>query len=223
MPCVSLAYRRIYRANITPREVKPVKAKLTDLQPKTAKSAKVARTTKAAKTTRAAKAAKTAKTVQRSQTPQTSRPQKLIENQPVYLRPRRTPASPKRAMSERRAKRIVKKLAKSGQKSRRRLSRAELINAESALGSKLFGPIPAGHRREFFHDRENIWIWHEGWVDRDHHAHQLTVRYEVRPSGVYKKIAAGKYFRLEGEELANFRRATRAYLNLVKQKLYHAA
>jgi len=124
--------------------------------------------------------------------------------------------------------RAPKKSAKLKLKSKRRLrfhrpSRADLINAESRLGSTIFGPIPTGHRREFFHDRENVWIWHESWVDAGRHTRQLTVRYEVRPSGVYKKISAGKYFRLEGAELENFRKATRLYLRLIKQHIYGAA
>ncbi len=104
-------------------------------------------------------------------------------------------------------------------------SRADLINAESRLGSTIFGPVPQGHRREFFHDQENIWIWHEDWSDNaadgQSHSHQLTVRYEVRTSGVYKKVSAGSYFKLEGEELENFRRATHAYLNIIKTHLYN--
>lgn len=126
------------------------------------------------------------------------------------------------------AVRALKKNVKANTKPKRRVrfhrpSRAELINAESRLGSTIFGPVPAGHRREFFHDRENIWIWHESWVDADRHARQLTVRYEVRPSGVYKKLSAGKYFKIEGAELDNFRKATRAYLSLIKQHIYSAA
>lgn len=102
-------------------------------------------------------------------------------------------------------------------------TRADLINAESRLGSRIFGPVPEGHNREFFHDRQNIWIWHEDWSDQAGHPRQLTVRYEVRPSGVFKKIAAGKYLKLEGDELENFRKATRAYLRVIKQHLYHQA
>lgn len=100
-------------------------------------------------------------------------------------------------------------------------TRADLINAESRLGSTIFGPIPSGHRREFFHDQQNIWIWHEAWTDESNHSRQMTVRYEVRPSGVYKKLSAGKYVRLEGGELENFRRATHVYLYMIKQKLYN--
>lgn len=118
------------------------------------------------------------------------------------------------------AKAPIDLLAKRSRFGRRRLSRSDLINAESCLGRTLFGPIPAGHRREFFHDRDNIWIWHEGWVDSRRHIRQMTIRYEVRPSGVYKKISAGKYFKLEGDELENFRRATHAYLSIIKQYLY---
>lgn len=99
-------------------------------------------------------------------------------------------------------------------------TRDELINVESRLGSAIFGPIPSGHRREFFHDQDNVWIWHEDWSDQDHIC-RMTVRYEVRTSGVYKKVATGKYFRLEGDELDNFRKATRAYLYMVKRYLYN--
>lgn len=104
---------------------------------------------------------------------------------------------------------------------RHRPSRAELINAESSLGRTLFGPIPAGHRREFFHDRANIWIWHEGWTEPNREPHQMTIRYEVRPTGIFKKLSAGSYVALEGNELENFRRAAHAYLYLIKRNLYH--
>lgn len=102
-----------------------------------------------------------------------------------------------------------------------KLSRLDLINAESRLGSAIFGPIPEGHRREFFHDQQNIWIWYEDWQDQSHNSHQMTVRYEVRQSGIYKKVSAGKYFKLEGDELDNFRKATHAYLYMVKKYLYN--
>lgn len=103
----------------------------------------------------------------------------------------------------------------------RRPTQSDLINAESKIGSTIFGPVPAHHRREFFHDKNNIWIWHESWVDEHGKPQQFTIRYEVRTSGVYKKIAAGQYYKLEGAELANFRNAAHTYLCLVKEKLYH--
>ena len=101
-----------------------------------------------------------------------------------------------------------------------RLSYEDLINAESALGRTLFGPIPAGHQREFFEHKKNVWIWHEGWVHEVGQEQGVTIRYEVRPEGVFKKANGGNYQKVEGAELNNFRTAARSYLNLVKSKLY---
>ena len=96
----------------------------------------------------------------------------------------------------------------------------QLINAESELGRTLFGPIPEGYRREFFESRPNVWIWHESFVNKLGRMEEMTIRYEVRPTGVYKKPVGGVYERIEGEELTNFRKAARGYLELVKSKLY---
>ena len=96
----------------------------------------------------------------------------------------------------------------------------DLINAESELGRTLFGPIPEGHQREFFKHRDNVWIWHENWTDNYGKLQEMTIRYEVRPTGVYKKPTGGFYQKIEGEELDNFRIAANSYLKLVKSKLY---
>ena len=101
-----------------------------------------------------------------------------------------------------------------------KLSLNDLINAESELGRTLFGPIPDGHQREFFAFKKNVWMWHENWVDQFGKLQEMTIRYEVRPTGVYKKPNGGSYKKIEGEELKNFRQAARGYLNLVKTKLY---
>ena len=100
-----------------------------------------------------------------------------------------------------------------------KLTEADLINAESKLGATLFGPIPAGHRREFFRYRHNIWIYHESWSQNGKKL-ESTITYSVRENGVYKCPLGGEYTKIEGAELQNFRHATRAYLNLIKQKLY---
>lgn len=102
-----------------------------------------------------------------------------------------------------------------------RLTYDDLVNAESEIGRTLFGPIPAGYQREFFEHRKNVWIWHESYVDAAGVAHEMTVRYEVRPNGVFKKVSGVEpLIRLQGAELDNFREAARRYLALVKQKLY---
>ncbi|MBQ6414020.1 hypothetical protein IJI28_00120 [Candidatus Saccharibacteria bacterium] len=101
-----------------------------------------------------------------------------------------------------------------------KLSYEDLVNAESALGRTIFGPIPAGHQREFFEYRKNVWIWHESFTDASGSLQDITVRYEVRPEGVFKRPSDGSYRKIEGIELDNFRKAARIYLELVKTKLY---
>ena len=102
-----------------------------------------------------------------------------------------------------------------------RLSHDELINAESAIGRTIFGPIPEGHQREFFEYKRNVWIWHEGFLDPQGVMQEMTVRYEVRPNGVYKRPSDGYYRRIDGIELDNFRKAAKLYLKLIKEKLYY--
>ena len=101
-----------------------------------------------------------------------------------------------------------------------KLTYEDLINAESAIGRTIFGPIPEGHQREFFVAKKNVWIWHENWTDKFSGPQEMTVRYEVRPAGVYKKVSGKGYVKIDGDELDNFRRAARTYLKLVKTKLY---
>ncbi len=102
-----------------------------------------------------------------------------------------------------------------------KLSYDDLINAESELGRTIFGPIPKGHQREFFAVKKNVWIWHESWIDEKGKRQVMTVRYEVRPTGVFKRKNTGKYQKIEGAELNNFRMAAHSYLKLIKTKLYH--
>lgn len=101
-----------------------------------------------------------------------------------------------------------------------KLTYEDLINAESELGRTIFGPIPAGHQREFFMTRSNVWIWHESYLDQRGVMQEMTIRYEIRPTGVYKRAGKQDYRKIEGDELMNFRKATRSYLELVKSKLY---
>ena len=101
-----------------------------------------------------------------------------------------------------------------------KLGYPDLINAESALGKTLFGPIPEGHDREFFQQKKNVWLWYEGYMGLDGIRHEITVSYEVKPDGVYKYIPGGTYEKLGGIELDNFCNAVRQYHNLVKSRLY---
>lgn len=96
----------------------------------------------------------------------------------------------------------------------------ELLNAESKIGRTLFGPIPTGHQREFFKHKENTWIWYESWPNNVGEIEDLTIRYEVRPAGVYKKKVGGSYEKITGKELENFVSAVKIYHQLVKRELY---
>lgn len=102
---------------------------------------------------------------------------------------------------------------------RLKLTEADLINAESKLGATLFGVVPAGHRREFFRYRHNIWVYHESWT-KDGKRMESTITYKVQENGVYKCPLGGEYIKISGAELANFRKATHEYLKLIKSKLY---
>ena len=77
-----------------------------------------------------------------------------------------------------------------GEQYSNKLSYDELVNAESEYGRTIFGPIPEGHRREFFMHRSNVWVWHESWKNKNGLAQDVTIRYEVRPDGFIKNHRA---------------------------------
>ena len=100
------------------------------------------------------------------------------------------------------------------------LTERELLRLESEVGSKLFGPIPSGHRREFFCLDEKTWIWHEEWIGSDRKLQISTIRYEVNDRGVLKAEEGARYSYLEGEELHNFALAVRLYYEQVARQVY---
>lgn len=110
---------------------------------------------------------------------------------------------------------IIHKLLKSlgDQKSsnRRAEQYRELIRAEAKIGGKLFGPIPQGHRREFFCLDEHTWIWYEEWVDNNNQRQSKTTRYDVRPNGVIKVQDGQPSQYVELEEARNLYQAVGLY------------
>lgn len=98
-----------------------------------------------------------------------------------------------------------------------------LIRKEAIIGGTLFGPIPKGHRREFFCLDEHTWVWHEEWVDKLGHKHVLTTRYDVRPDCVVKVQNGQGYQALSPTEARNFREAVQLYYQKVTSQLYNAA
>lgn len=129
-----------------------------------------------------------------------------------------TSVSSGKKSAKRAPKDILKRLFRE-KPARLKLTEEDLINAESALGATLFGPIPKGHRREFFRFKHNTWIFHESWLENGQ-KNESTITYEVRENGVYKLPLGGEYVKIKGKELENFCRATAEYLKLIKTKLY---
>lgn len=91
-----------------------------------------------------------------------------------------------------------------------RLHRA-LIHFEGKKGGQLFGPIPEGHRREFFCLDAHTWVWHEEWTDANGKHHAITTRYDVRPNTVLKSQGVMAYQALSSEERRHFFDAVRMY------------
>ena len=100
------------------------------------------------------------------------------------------------------------------------LTDRELINLEGEIGRHLFGPIPHGHRREFFCLDESTWIWHEEWLDEHKKLQTATTRYELQDKGVLKVQEGARYSYLDGDELRNFTAAAHMYYERVARELY---
>ncbi|HEY4964100.1 MAG TPA: hypothetical protein VIH90_05385 [Candidatus Saccharimonadales bacterium] len=96
----------------------------------------------------------------------------------------------------------------------------DLIKFESTIGRKLFGPIPAGHNRDFFCLDEHNWIWHEDWVDQNGNRVVVSTRYNIRPSGVLKSQNGQSYHRIDDLESKHLYHAIKQYVKLVKTEYY---
>lgn len=96
-----------------------------------------------------------------------------------------------------------------------------LIQKESVVGATVFGPVPAGHRREFFCLDEHTWVWFEEWKDQaTHEHHTLNVQYEFQPRGVLKIVNGVASGYVTGQELVSLLTAMRAYYKKVSKEVY---
>lgn len=111
-------------------------------------------------------------------------------------------------------------LAMPKKRSLKKYTERELINMESKIGSQLFGPIPHGHRREFFCLDDKTWIWHEEWKDEKGAIQEMTTRYELQEKGVLKVQPGPRYTYLEGQELKNLVMAIRIYYEKTMREVY---
>lgn len=96
----------------------------------------------------------------------------------------------------------------------------QLIEHEDVIGRELFGPIPDGHRRDFFCLDEHTWVWHEEWMDANSRPQTSTTRYEVQPNGILKVQSGRVYKYIEGEELKNLTVAVRLYYERTMREVY---
>lgn len=97
-----------------------------------------------------------------------------------------------------------------------------VMRRHAKMGGKLFGPIPTGHRREFFCLDASTWVWHEEWTDNRGKQHALTTRYDVRPDGVLKSQGSRSYQMVTGDELQNLYQAALLYRDNLHTELGHA-
>lgn len=102
------------------------------------------------------------------------------------------------------------------------LTERDLIQLESEIGRELFGPIPDGHRREFFNLDAQTWVWHEEWIDAETGKMRvLTTRYETHPNGILKVQDGQPYKFVEGQELVHLTTAIRMYYERVAREVYY--
>ncbi len=95
----------------------------------------------------------------------------------------------------------------------------KLIRIAAKKGGELFGPIPAGVRREFFCLDERTWVWHEEWTDANGKENVITTRYDVRPNGILKAQDGQPYRYLDKEEAKRLYKAARMYNKFVQTEL----
>lgn len=110
-----------------------------------------------------------------------------------------------------RGRAMLPKIVQTDQMAAKKAFRNKLMRREAKIGGKLFGPVPKGHRREFFRLDSHTWVWHEEWLDQDGHPRAVTTRYDVRPDGILKVQDNGQYKRMSRDETRNLYHATQMY------------
>lgn len=94
---------------------------------------------------------------------------------------------------------------------RLRIMERRVMRHEARIGGSVFGPIPRGHRREFFCLDEHTWVWYEEWKDKNGATRTMTTRYDVRPNGVVKIQDNHPSSYVSVEEGRNLHRAVTEY------------
>lgn len=114
---------------------------------------------------------------------------------------------------------IVRDMAKAKQTQRESELLRKLIRREAQIGGELFGPLPAGHRREFFCLDKHTWVWHEEWIDEHGQRQIKTTRYDVHPNQIIKS-QNGQYSHIKEPEARRLQEAVKLYKQRVKAEIY---
>jgi len=97
----------------------------------------------------------------------------------------------------------------------------DLLRRESLIGKEIFGPIPEGGNREFFHLDKHTWVWVETWNDATFKSKKTkSTKYIVKPTEVIKSIDGGQYERITLEEAKRLEQAVHIYVKRVQKELY---
>ena len=96
---------------------------------------------------------------------------------------------------------ITKILPSHGDERRWNKAYNDILHYEAKLGGRLFGPVPKGHRREFFCLDRHTWVWLEEWTDQNGQHQSVMTRYHVRPDGILKTQNNQAYQNLGRDEL----------------------
>jgi hypothetical protein len=97
----------------------------------------------------------------------------------------------------------------------------DLIRRESLIGKQIFGPIPSGGNREFFHLDTNTWVWVETWNDKASRTKKTrTTKYIIKPTEIIKSVNGANYERVSLEEAKRLEHAIHAYVARVQKEVY---
>jgi len=98
--------------------------------------------------------------------------------------------------------------------------RRDLIRREAIIGRQVFGPIPDGHRREFFRVDKGTWVWQETWTDDNRQKQHRHTKYILRDNDIVKSVNSGSYERVSIAEAKNFEAAVHEYAKRVDKEVY---
>jgi hypothetical protein len=118
-------------------------------------------------------------------------------------------------------KKIFQSLTPQKEEDRQAKLRRDFMRHEAKIGGQLFGPIPKGHRREFFCLDRNTWVWHEEWTDESGNYRIMTTRYDIRPNGILKSQNGNHYQHVSVQEAQYLYQAADLYNQRINNEIYN--